>query len=112
MADTFTWVPDDGLGGNIKHDINKVQFGDGYAQRSPIGFNAKSQDWALKFDRPQSEIAAIEAFIDAHAGISFFWTPPKVGAVPLYFTCEQYNTNIRSSGQATLTARFEQSFQP
>jgi phage-related protein len=113
MSEVFTWLPDDGPVGDIRHRVRKVPFGDGYTQRIPDGLNTKEQRWPLTFNRDYLEIDAIESFLDAHGGHTpFLWTPPGPSAVEGYYVCDQWTRMPRSGSQAILSATFEQAPQP
>lgn len=112
-VDTFTWLPDDGIGGDIDFRTLNSKFGDGYEQVIGDGINTKQEKWTLKFDRSQATIAPIKAFIVAHPGyISFWWTPPDGAAVQGLYRCYGYNITARSGDQETLTCRFEKAYAP
>lgn len=112
MADIFAWVPDDSPTGDTKFNLLETKFGDGYSQAIVDGLNAKSETWPLKFDRSQTDIAPIKAFLDAHMGISFLWTPPDAGATQGYYRCKGYSSTPRSGNQETLSFTLQQWFSP
>ncbi len=112
MADTFIWVPTvAGLSGDATLLVRKAQFSDGYAQRVADGINNRSSTYNLTFVRDAVTIAAIMAFLDAHAGATaFLWTPllrPQA-----LFTCEKYSEPTKDGLVYTLSATFYQTFAP
>ena len=86
-------------------------FGGGYEQRLLDGCNPVRESWALRFsNRPQADIAAVEAFLVAMAGVhSFVWTTPE-GLIKA-FKCAQWTSSYRSPGDADLACTFEQVFE-
>jgi phage-related protein len=112
MADTFIWVPTvDGFSGDATLLVRKAQYGDGYEQRVADGINNRSSTYNLTFKRDAATIAAIMAFLDAHAGATaFLWTPllrPQA-----LFTCEKYSEPTKDGSVYTITATFDQTFAP
>lgn len=113
MADTFTWIPDDAPSGDTKFRVLETKFGDGYAQAIPDGLNVRSDVWPLKFDRRASDVLPIKAFLDAHIGVSFNWTPPGVGSVAGLYRCNKgYSSTPRSGDQEVVSFTLEQYFAP
>lgn len=110
MADTFTWVPTvANFSGDTTLRTRTAQFGDGYAQKAADGINNRSTSYSLQFISDADTVAAILAFLDAHAGAtSFLWTPP-LRAQEL-FTCEKYSEPTKDGNVYTLAATFDQSF--
>lgn len=110
MADVFTWVPTvANLSGDTTLRTRTAQFGDGYAQKAADGINNRSTTYSLQFIGDAEKIAAIAAFLDAHAGAtSFLWTPPL--RAQALFTCEAYTEPTKDGGVYTMTATFDQSF--
>jgi phage-related protein len=112
MTDTFIWVPTvAGLSGDTTLRVRKAQFGDGYAQRVADGLNNRSSSYQLQFVRDAATIAAIFAFLDAHAGATAFYWTPLLRAQSL-FTCEKYTEPTKDGNAYTLTAQFDQTFAP
>lgn len=114
MAEVFTWVPDDGPGGQKEVRVKTLRFGDGYRQLIGDGLNTLEQTWPLTFNRTYAEVDAIESFLTARAMVpeSFLWTPPGPSAVQGYYTCTSWRVSPRSGQNATLSATFEQAFFP
>lgn len=112
MTETFTWEVSVGTSGRALHRARKAQFGDGYSQHAGDGINAKVQTWnVVRVCTNETDKDAIEAFLDARAGYeSFFWTPP--GGSQGYYLCESYDTNPLGADAYTITATFQQVFQP
>lgn len=110
MADTFAWKPTTSTRGTATGKVARAQFGDGYSQSSPDGINSISRSYDVSFTAHESVIAAIAAFIDAHVGVSFNFTHPIHGTG--LFQCDSYNDSNNGADMWTLTATFQQSFQP
>lgn len=110
--DTFIWHPSaGGASTDIKYRTLSAQFGDGYSQAAPDGLNNSVKSIQLSFIGKSSELLPIINFLDAHGGArSFYYTPP-LGVQGIY-RCK--NPQIKSDGADihTITATFEQSFQP
>lgn len=90
MADVFIWAPAvDNYSGDTALRTRTAQFGDGYGQKVADGINNRSTSFSLKFIGDAAKIAAILAFLDAHAGATSFLLTPPLRAQAL-FTCEKY----------------------
>lgn len=110
MTDTFNYPYTTEPTGTATLRARKAQFGDGYAQTVADGLNAKTQAWPLVFDGDDGDISPIAAFLDAHVGISFYWTPAL--GVQGYYQCASYTLVPHGSNLYTLTAQFQQVFHP
>lgn len=109
MTDTFTWVPTRTGGATANAAVRRAKFGDGYTQTAPDGLNARSRSYQLTFTGPQSRIEQIIAFLDAHVGRSFYWQSPR-GL--LLFQCDSHSEPFPTGMVHSITATFEQTFQP
>jgi len=112
MAETFTWDVSIGSGSESKARIKKAQFGDGYAQRTGDGLNPILQTWPVTIKaKSLAEADAIEAFLEARAGVeAFTWTPTGASA-PISVVCESWSRRDRVASSA-ITASFERVFEP
>lgn len=111
MTETFTWSPLIEPQGTGKFRTRAAQFGDGYKQKVADGLNAESQSWPLTFRGSEAYVAPILQFLrDRKGSQSFFWTPPL--GQPSLFTCAEYGITPHGAERYTLTATFEQDFQP
>lgn len=108
MAKEFAWSMDMGAAADIQHKINKTQFGDGYAQRSPNGINNKVLNWSgVKTGDFETMIDPIIQFLDEHGGVTpFLWTDPH-GNTNKY-TCAEYTASQRKGNFWQITLKFEQ----
>ncbi|MBN7139004.1 hypothetical protein A7A76_07835 [Lysobacter enzymogenes] len=110
MTDTFNWRATAESTGGAALRVRRTQFGDGYAQSVRDGLNAVGQTWNLVFVFAAATIGEIEAFLDAHAGVSFQWKAPRR---PLaFFQCDEYQTDDLGGGVWRLRATFTQRYQP
>lgn len=77
---------------NIQPTIKKVQFGDGYAQRTPENINSVLLPFNLSFDRrTDSEARAILHFLNTRKGSeSFVFIPPFPFNTQKLFVCENW----------------------
>lgn len=109
---TFTIAPDFSSSVTVEPRVLRSQFGDGYQQRVGDGINARAEKWSLRFSaRTATERDAILAFLVARNGIeSFDWTSPS-GTVGK-FVCPAWNYTPDSAATNTVTATFEQVFEP
>lgn len=110
MTDKFTWHVLANISGGGDFTVVESKFGDGYAQNTVIGLNNEVQKWSATTTGFTSEIAAPLAFIRAHKGLSFLWTPPL--GVEGYYTCKSYKPTNQGGSVWTLTMEFEQVFFP
>lgn len=110
MTDVFNWQPLSESGGEAAGDVRRTVFGDGYSQSSPDGINPIKRKYQLKFGGPKEEMEPIVAFIVAHIGQSFLWTPPFGG--PGYYQCDGYSDSGQGGQVYTIAATFEQTYQP
>ncbi|MCI2243777.1 phage tail protein [Xanthomonas sp. PPL568] len=110
MADTFIWLPTTASRTTTAGRVRRAQFGDNYAQSSRDGLNAISRSPEVTFTGQEAVITAIAAFIDAHLGVSFNFTHPLHG--PGLYQCDGYSDSNDGAGMWTLTATFQQTFQP
>ncbi|MTD34035.1 phage tail protein [Paludibacterium denitrificans] len=113
MASTFTWTPDYSAKLSRAPRVLKAQFGDGYDQRVPDGINNNPQSWALTFNnRTNADADAIDAFLSAQNGVTWFWwTPPRVNAA-IKVVCEKWDKSEATFNGTTVTATFDQKFDP
>lgn len=110
---TFTWVPDFGASSNEKPTVSSSKFGDGYEQRAQFGINNLAPAWSLKFSiRDTAETAAILSFLRATNGVqSFDWTPPGETS-SIKVVARSWTKSTDRYDQFTVSATFEQVFDP
>lgn len=110
---TFTYKPDYSASRTIKPRVRSVRFGDGYEQRQADGINTQAQVWSLTFaNRTDSEASAIDTFLANQGGVyAFTWTPPDaVSSVKVL--CREWQKTMNRYNLNTITATFEQVFEP
>lgn len=109
----FEWTPDFGAAKRSSPTVQAVKFGDGYEQRAAYGLNTNSKTWNLSFsNRDVDDIDDIEEFLDARGAVeSFDWTPPRADDT-IKVVCREWSRRIDHAGTDTLTATFEQVFEP
>jgi hypothetical protein len=93
--------------------IKETQFGDGYSQRIRWGLNQNPKKWNLTWEVSETEADTIETFLNARAndGASFDWTPPD-DSTSYKWTCYQWQKSIPYLNRASITATFNQVFEP
>ena len=111
MADTFTYVPDQGASPQLTPKVNKSQFGDGYQQRSTEGLNPIVEIWTLVFSvRSTADVIAMNVFFKGKAGTtSFYWTTP-LGDTAL-FVCTAWQPILNGPFDNIMQATFERVYE-
>ena len=93
-----------------------VQFGDGYQQRLLVGMskNQNPKVWRLTWKVSETDADTITEFLDARANdsASFDWTPLNSGADPKKWICSSWSKSIPYLNRATITATFQEVFEP
>lgn len=109
---TFTGVPDAGATKETKSRVRKAMFGDGYEQRTPDGLNNLYEVWPLNFTvRTKAEILAYDTFLrDLNGATSFDWVTPE--GLTKKFKCESWSASYYNDFNATMSALFEQVYEP
>lgn len=107
----FYWVPQYGAAVESAAKVRKVQFGDGYSQRSGDGINGVSQSWRLTFRGSTAEMAAIAAFLKSKAGVSSFTFTPESTQLEGRYTCLSWSRTKEAKGIDSINATFEQVFE-
>ena len=95
--------------------IRAVQFGDGYQARLTYGIpdHMNPKTWNLTWNVSEADADTIETFLDARAAdaASFDWSP--LDETDTYkWVCPEWNKTIPYVGRATITATFQQVFEP
>lgn len=91
----------------LSPSIKKVQFADGYAQRSIDGINNTLLPINLAFDkRTDVEARAIIHFLEARKGLSFIFTPPFPWNIDKIFVCESFNHTQLFANHHIINAKF------
>jgi phage-related protein len=110
---TFTWVPEFGSQKTVKPAVTQIKFGDGYEQRLANGLNTMAESWNLNFvHRESADALALIAFLETCAAVTAFdWTPPDT-ATEKEFVCRSWTVVPEKGGRFSITAQFEQVFEP
>jgi len=113
MATFPSITPTYGAQKNSKPTIRTTQFGDGYQQRVTFGLNQNPKQWSLTWNVSETDADTIEAFLDARAAdaASFDWTPIDEGTA-YKWVCLEWSKTIPYVNRATITATFQQVFEP
>lgn len=109
----FTWTPEYGASVERKPRVRTIAFGDGYEQRARDGINTNPVKWSLQFNmRDNIETDEIMAFLDARgAAEAFDWTPPNESNT-IRVVCRSWNKVLNKFNLNSVTATFEQVFEP
>ena len=94
--------------------IRAAQFNDGYSQRIKFGMNIDPKVWNLNWTNiSETDSDTIETFLEARAddGDSFDWTPPDTSTAYKWI-CLRWNKTIPYSNRASISASFQQVFEP
>jgi phage-related protein len=76
------------------------------------GLNNVSSAFTLQFAGDEDKVGAILDFLTAKGGAeSFYWQPPLRKA-PLLFYCETWSEPVKDGATYTMSATFQQTFQP
>ncbi|WP_329770470.1 phage tail protein [Stenotrophomonas maltophilia] len=109
MTDTFHWQATSQSSGSATASVRRAKFGDGYSQQVAEGINSVSRKYQVSFVASKAVIAEIVAFLDTHVGASFLWAGPW--GTGLYY-CDTYTDSHLGGLTYSVTATFEQTFQP
>ena len=92
-----------------------VQFSDGYQQRLLVGMakNLNPKVWRLTWKVSETDADTITEFLDARANdsASFDWTPLD-GSFVRKWICSSWSKSIPYLNRATITATFQEVFEP
>ena len=103
-----------GISKTSKPNLKRVKFADGYEARISFGMNQNAKTWNPTWENiTEAESDTIETFLDARASDAdcFTWTPPNESSSGEYI-CLDWNKQINVAGYATITATFEEVFEP
>lgn len=106
-------TPDFGAQKKSQPRVRTVKFGDGYEQRLAYGVNTQPKIWTLRWSAASNSNAdAIETFLEARAGVEAFdWTPLQE-ATAYKFVCREWQREHQYADINTISATFEQVFEP
>jgi len=109
----FDFTPDFGAQKKSQPAVRAAKFGDGYEQRVTFGINQNPKTWELRWSAASNSTADdIEEFLDARGGVeSFDWTPLN-DTSSYKFICRSWQRDHQYADINTITATFEQVFEP
>lgn len=109
----FTWNPEYGASVERKPRVKTVSFGDGYEQRARDGINTNPAKWTLQFNmRDNTETDEIMTFLDLRGSSEAFdWTPPNE-ATTIRVVCRSWNKTLNKFNLNSISASFEEVFEP
>lgn len=98
---------------NAAPKIITVQFGDGYKSRNTFGLNQNPKSYRFNFNVSVADGDKILAFFDARAqnSESFTFTPPATSTART-FVCDKYTRTNNYLNRVSISATFEEVFQP
>ncbi len=113
MATFPAITPTYGAQKNSRPNVRTVQFGDGYQQRLTYGLNQNPKSWNLTWEVSETDADTIETFLNNRAAdnASFDWTPLDE-ATSYKWICPEWNKSVPYKNRATITATFQQVFEP
>ncbi len=93
--------------------IITVQFGDGFKSRNTFGLNQNPKSYSLNFNVSVADGDKILAFFDEQAknSTSFTFTPPATSTAR-QFICEKYSRSNTYLNRVSISATFDEVFQP
>ena len=106
--------PNFGISKKSAPQIKATQFNNGYQQRLKWGMNIDPKVWTPTWENiTEADSDTIEAFLVARAddSASFDWTPPNESGASK-FICNGWDKTMNYAGLATITATFQQVFEP
>jgi phage-related protein len=113
MATFPAITPTYGAQKNSRPNVRTIQFGDGYQQRLTYGINQNPKSWSLTWEVSETDADTIETFLNNRAAdnASFDWTPLDE-ATSYKWICPEWNKSVPYKNRATITATFQQVFEP
>ena len=109
-----TVAPSYGASKKSAPKVRVAEFGSGYSQRTTMGINQNLKVWSLTWaDIEESASDEIETFLDARGSDadSFTWPPPNEASSSEYI-CLKWSKKMDYPGYATITATFQEVFEP
>lgn len=106
----FFWTPSYNNTIQNTPKVKKMQFGDGYQQRTPDGINNILLNLDFSFDnRNNDEATAIIHFLTARRGVeSFLFTPPPPYGVSKRFVCADWTDTRAFYNDISIKVKFEE----
>lgn len=110
-------IPDKAIKSEIKPNVLKISFGDGYEQRIKNGINNMKETYTLTFaTRPKEEIDAIISTLKAKNGVDKFdFTIPDENSSgdekTIKVVCETFGQSYDYTNYYTATATFRRVYE-
>ena len=115
MATFPSITPQYGISKRNAPATRTIRFADGYEHRILFGLAAHQnpKSYSLRFEVSETEADVIEAFLDSRANdsASFDWTPLDNPTVRKWI-CSSWTKTITYLNRATITATFQEVFEP
>lgn len=103
----FFFVPSYNSNIEVRPAVKKIQFGDGFSQRSMDGVNSILLPFNLVFDkRTDAEARAILHFLEMRKGLSFIFVPPFPWNIKKIFVCESFRHSQIFANNHSISAEF------
>lgn len=107
-------APDYGLSEESEPKVREAKFGDSYSQRITFGLNQDPKAWPISWTNiTTAEANIIKDFLNDCARTSqpFDWQPPE-DANTYKWICKKWSRRLTTYNRWTVTATFEQVFEP
>ena len=110
---TGATTPDFGARRKSQPNVRVTKFGDGYEQRVAFGINTDPKTWDLRWTAlTNSNADKIEEFFEARNAVeSFDWSPID-DSNTYKWVCRQWQREHQYADINTITATFEEVFEP
>ena len=110
-------IPDRGMSRKVKPRVRKIQFGDGYEQRTSFGINNIEETYSVNFqNRSRAEIEDIAGYLSSLNGITAFnFTVPDTNGTnnetTVKVVCDNYSTEFVNSNFYSCSAVFRRVYE-
>jgi len=96
----------------ILYRTKKVQFGDGYSQRSPDGINSNVDTWQVNWEYLNSveRDTILEVLNDVEGADYIYWTPPNQTEEKKYIIAQGSSYTTYSGNIFSISIQVEQVF--
>tara|TARA_Y100001937_G_scaffold80641_1_gene109206 strand:- start:745 stop:1158 length:414 start_codon:yes stop_codon:yes gene_type:complete len=125
---SLTVLPDKGMTRQATPQVRRVNFGDGYEQRTTFGINSVKEEYNVSFkNRTRGEIENIAGFLKSLKGVtSFVFTVPDHASTEettgvldssidneksIRVVCDSFSENYQYEDFYSLTAKFRRVYE-
>tara|TARA_R100001443_G_scaffold39039_1_gene52485 strand:- start:19598 stop:20011 length:414 start_codon:yes stop_codon:yes gene_type:complete len=125
---SLTVLPDKGMTRQATPQVRRVNFGDGYEQRTTFGINSVKEEYNVAFkNRTRGEIENIAGFLKSLKGVtSFVFTVPDHASTEevtgildnttddeksIRVVCDSFSENYQYENFYSLTAKFRRVYE-